>query len=300
MKNLLLCNHCGYVGPQAHYDENQYGHWCPCCNKFTITAPKYKNSIFNLYVTKKAKADMNKVVNYAFNKKLSPKRTHFTNGKLVDLLYAKMDKRRTTFVDVFCQDAQIGLAYLEKKAINHLVLNVNDRGVYALFHQILTDPQTLIKAIEEYEPKRENYFFYNRMAYRGYDDADMLQAAMACLVVDKLSFAGIANAESKANLNDRWNGKELVKRVKRIYEMRDQISLINDSPQTVIDNYYWYDDTTILIKAPQRFLENGISSQIEQLLESYPGGADVFITKMNEVKQIIPERFTINVSENIS
>ena len=50
-------------------------------------------------------------------------------------------KKKKTFVDVYCGGGSVGLSLLLSGVVEHLVMNDLDKGVYAFFHTVLTAPK---------------------------------------------------------------------------------------------------------------------------------------------------------------
>lgn len=294
---LLQCKHCNYIGKNNHFihDVFEKGYRCPSCNGINIRKEKFSNTIFKPYIEKDVEKKLSVKRNYAFSKQISLFRYTPQKYTLINELYTIMDKQRPTFVEPFCKKGSIGLALLEKDAVQNIIINTTDRGEYALYQLCINDPMELINAINDFEPKRENYFYYRRVIERGYDDVDNVTAAMASLIVSRLAKSGIGKVDSKSNLLNYWNPKELEKNILLIQTMADRITVLNQEPMAVIDQYYWDSNATLFVTQPSNEkAKEEIKFVLDTLLSSHLGEADVIVAeKIVDEKQIllVPNRY---------
>ena len=232
---------------------------------------------------------------FKFKKQVSPLRYPGGKSKVLDLLASYLSEEKKTFVDVYCGGGSVGLSLLLSGVVEHLVMNDLDKGVYAFFHTVLTAPEALIQKIRTVVPDRELFFYYQEMVKKDYDEFPELERAFGFLVVNRLAFSGIWNANPTSNLLQRWNPKVLEKRIWDIWEKREQITLLNEDALKVIEEYYWDETCTLFIDPPyyvawdkklyhhcyQEEEHQKLADLLNTLVCGMPAHADILVTYDN-------------------
>lgn len=248
-------------------------------------------------------------------KQVSPLRYPGGKSKVLDLLSLYLHEDKKTFIDVYCGGGSVGLSLLLSGMVDHLVMNDLDKGVYALFHVILTSPKELIAKIRSVTPDRELFFRYQQMIKNNYEGYSKLERAFGFLVVNRLAFSGIWNANPTSNLLQRWNPKVLEKRIWNIWEKREQITLLNEDALKVIEEYYWDETCTLFIDPPyyvawekkmykhcyQEEEHQKLADLLNTLVCGMPAHADILVTYDNHpfIAKLYQEAGVANV-ETIS
>lgn len=228
-------------------------------------------------------------------KQVSPLRYPGGKSKVLDLLSLYLHEDKKTFIDVYCGGGSVGLSLLLSGMVDHLVMNDLDKGVYALFHVILTSPKELIAKIRSVTPDRELFFRYQQMIKNNYEGYSELECAFGFLLVNRLAFSGIWNANPTSNLLQRWNPKVLEKRIWNIWEKREQITLLNEDALKVIEEYYWDESCTLFIDPPyyvawdkklyhhcyQEEEHQKLADLLNTLVCGMPAHADILVTYDN-------------------
>lgn len=246
---------------------------------------------------------------------MSPLRYPGGKSKVLDLLASYLSEEKKTFVDVYCGGGSVGLSLLLSGVVEHLVMNDLDKGVYAFFHTVLTAPETLIQKIRTVVPDRELFFYYQEMVKKNYEGFPELERAFGFLVVNRLAFSGIWNANPTSNLLQRWNPKVLEKRIWNIWEKREQITLLNEDALKVIEEYYWDETCTLFIDPPyyvawdkklyhhcyQEEEHQKLADLLNTLVCGMPAHADILVTYDNHpfIAKLYQEAGVANV-ETIS
>lgn len=248
-------------------------------------------------------------------KQVSPLRYPGGKSKVLDLLSLYLHEDKKTFIDVYCGGGSVGLSLLLSGMVDHLVMNDLDKGVYALFHVILTSPKELIAKIRSVTPDRELFFRYQQMIKNNYEGYSELECAFGFLLVNRLAFSGIWNANPTSNLLQRWNPKVLEKRIWNIWEKREQITLLNEDALKVIEEYYWDETCTLFIDPPyyvawdkklyhhcyQEEEHQKLADLLNTLVCGMPAHADILVTYDNHpfIAKLYQEAGVANV-ETIS
>ena len=295
-----ICSYCGLSSDNLEdFEEdfqNHQGFWCPDCDGFTYFDGKADKRSYMVLLENKENKEATKVhPRFKLKKQVSPLRYPGGKSKVLDLLASYLSEEKKTFVDVYCGGGSVGLSLLLSGVVEHLVMNDLDKGIYAFFHTILTAPEALNQKIRTVVPDRELFFHYQYMVKKNYEGFPELERAFGFLVVNRLAFSGIWNANPTSNLLQRWNPKVLEKRIWNIWEKREQITLLNEDALKVIEEYYWDETCTLFIDPPyyvawdkklyhhcyQEEEHQKLADLLNTLVCGMPAHADILVTYDN-------------------
>lgn len=320
--NLLKCQFCGYLADIEEFDLDnlKQGYWCNVCDGYSYFSNKnsQKHKFTLILEGKSNVGNINVKPSLRLNKRLSPLRYPGGKSKLSDYLYSKLQESKTDiFVEAFAGGASVGLSLLNAGVIKHLVVNDLDFGIYSLFYTIKESPNLLINKLKKYTPTHEDYFKFQETILTNYRNKDLLEAAWCLLVVNRLAFSGICRANpiggKNGSLHDftqRWNPDELIKRILKINQMKDNMTVLNIDACELIEEMYWYPSTTILVDPP--YYKKGkqlynfyyrdedhikLSLLLDCLYQGCPG-ADIILTYDND--KFIERLYQYPDIENIS
>jgi DNA adenine methylase len=300
----LKCNYCGYKSNLEDFDLDEYdqGFWCPDCDAYNYFSNITHRHKFSLILEGLSGKDLhNYKSRIKLDKRISPLRYPGGKSKIAEYIYTKINfESIDTFVEPFAGGASVGLALLQSRVINKLVLNDLDYGVFSLFKIITEDPELLIKRILACVPTHKDYFNAQKIIMNNYKGSNNLQAAWAMLVVNRLAYSGIVKANplggkngSQAKLLQRWNQKDLIKRIFKINSMGEKIQILNIDACSLIEKLYWDSAATIFIDPPyykkgqqlyQYYYKESDHIHLAWLLDSlFTGcpGADIILTYDN-------------------
>lgn len=300
MRNQYTCSHCSFSSDSLEDFEEDFQYhqefWCPYCDGFTYYDEKKDRRSYTVLLEDKENTEIRKIRSKNHLKKqVSPLRYPGGKSKILDLLSTYLHEEKKTFVDVYCGGGSVGLSLLLSGIVEHLVMNDLDKGVYALFYVILTAPEMLIEKIKTITPDRNLFFEYQQMIKKNYEGYSKLERAFGFLVVNRLAFSGIWNANPTSNLLQRWNPKVLEKRIWNIWEKREQITLLNEDALKVIEEYYWDETCTLFIDPPyyvawekklykhcyQEEEHRQLAELLNSLVSGMPAHADILVTYDN-------------------
>lgn len=267
----MICKICGFNNGSLNlieeYDSIDSGFWCYGCNGYNYFNEQDDTRIFKLILEDKGKKDDTRIEKskIKFNKRLSPLRYPGGKSKLIEFLYMKMQGLEVnTFVEVFSGGASVGLALLEAKIINKLVINDKDYGIYSLFKTIIENPQHLINKIMHTNLSHDDFFNAQDIIKNNYTNTTLEESAWSFLVANRLAYSGICKANplggKKGSLDallSRWNKDSLISRIKKIHALKDKIVVLNLDANDVIEEYYWDDSNFLFIDPP--YLNKGPS-----------------------------------------
>ncbi|MCM3716596.1 DNA adenine methylase [Alkalihalobacillus oceani] len=264
MESKLTCRFCGLVA--AANDENAFqldrlarGFWCEECDGFSYLPNVALQHRFTV-IFEDPQADKPFVEKppLPLLKRLSVLRYPGGKSKVIDYLYSHLQLARTkTLVSPYTGGGSFELAMLHAGAIEHLHLNDLDTGVFALWYLMKHYPDELIQRLEIFRPTHQDFFQAQALIKDHYHGADLVDAAWAALIVNRLAYSGIAKANplggrhgSHAQLLQRWNPADLIRRIKRIHAMSDRITITNEDAYELIEEAYWDQQSTIFIDPP--------------------------------------------------
>ena len=301
---IITCPICHTTGPMDQFDScsNGMGVWCPVCESFIWNNPddnhQHNTLILEQKTSSAAAKEVKNIIPYKLNKRLSPLRYPGGKSKLIDYLFTKLQTCKCdTFVEVFAGGCSFGLALLDAGIINHLVINDKDENLITFWNEVVNNPETLITKLQTIHPTMDDYIQAKKLL-NGKAPVSPTELAWAYLLVNRLSYSGIHKAGCQGGKNAtinallaRYNPNRLIEQIKRISEMKNKITILNQDYINCIENYYWDDKTTLFIDPP--YYEKGkqlytnyftkedhctLAELITNLTLEFPDTADILIT----------------------
>lgn len=280
-------------------DNHNRGFWCEICDGFTYFEESQNQHRFTLILEDKGIAPFTPPkMDIKLNKRLSPYRYPGGKSKMIDYLFTHLQKAKTQkLVSPFTGGGSFELAMLEAGIVQELHLNDLDTGVFSLWWLIKHMPYELIERIRSVKPNHKDYFTAQKIIQSDYTGVDMIEAAWASLLVNRLAYSGIVKANpmggkrgKQEKLLARWNPTELIKRIEKIHAMSDNIEITQENAVELIEEVYWQDQATIFIDPP--YVQKGeklyhcfytekdhreLAFLLDSLYKGYPG-ADMLVT----------------------
>ena len=297
--NRTLCSYCGceYIAGETDTAANGAGFWCEECDAFNYFSSIAEDARhrFELNLEQVSNAERVSSVGAKLKLHVSPLRYPGGKTKVIPYAFARLNPTKTDlWVEPFAGGASVGLSLLEAGVINHLRLNDLDYGVYSLFKCTFTDPQPLLDKINTITPTREMFFTAQSRILNNHNYASLQDAAWDMLVVNRLSFSGIAKAHplggkngSQTALLSRWNPETLTKRIELLRPLGGRVEVTNMDALEVIEECYWNEQATLFIDPPyvqkgsrlyNKFYESNDHQELGNLLDSLYStcpGADI-------------------------
>jgi len=255
----LTCQFCGNTDLEdIQIDKYDRGFWCEVCDGFTYFS-HVKNRHHFVLILEKNHIQQPKVKGpIRFNKRLSPFRYPGGKSKIIDYLYLHLKNLNAKkLVSPFTGGGSFELAMLDAGIVEHLHLNDLDTGIFSFWWVVKYMPFALIERLRSITPSHDDFFKAQEIIKNDYINVDIVDAAWASLLVNRLAYSGIAKANplggkngSKKALLSRWNPVELEKRIKRIHELSDRITVTQENALELIEEEYWDEEATIFIDPP--------------------------------------------------
>ncbi len=260
---MLTCKNCSTSGTadSDDFQLDQYGKgfWCETCDRYNYFEQEKSRHCFTLILeNKRSSKTVVPVQKQKFNKRLSPYRYPGGKSKIINYLYLHLQQSKSKkLVSPFTGGGSFELAMLEEGVVDSLHLNDLDTGVFSLWWTIKHIPYEIIDRIKNITPTKKDYFKAQSIIKDDYLGVNMIDAAWASLLVNRLAFSGIYKANplggkhgKKEQLLSRWNPSELIKRIDKIHSLSDKIEVTQENAVTLIEEAYWQDEATIFIDPP--------------------------------------------------
>lgn len=258
---MLTCQFCDYTFKEDtfQFDANNKGFWCDDCDSFTYFNTETNRHRFTLVLEdKEATNTCFNPIPLKLNKRISPFRYPGGKSKVSNYLYTHLQEVKSKkLISPFTGGGSFELAMLEAGVIERLHLNDLDTGIYSFWWLVKHMPDELIHRIKTMRITHKDYFKAQAIIKSDYVGVDMIEAAWAILLVNRLAFSGISKANPLGGRNgkitdllSRWNPNELIKRINKIHAMSERITVTQLNAVELIEEAYWEDDSTIFIDPP--------------------------------------------------
>lgn len=300
---MLTCRFCGLTGTpddgDFQLDKYNKGFWCEACDGFNYFEHVKNRHRFVLILEYQSANSQPKVkVPIRFNKRLSPFRYPGGKSKLIDYLYLHLNYSKTKkLVSPFTGGGSFELAMLDAGVVEHLHLNDLDTGIFSFWWVVKHMPFALIERLQTITPTHKDFFEAQSIIKEDYRGVDVVEAAWASLLVNRLAYSGIYKANplggkkgTRKALLSRWNPIELEKRIMHIHQLSERITVTQENALELIEEAYWDGESTIFIDPP--YFEKGkdlyhcyytekdhieLSHLLDSLYHGCPG-ADIIVT----------------------
>lgn len=145
-----------------------------------------------------------------------------------------------TYVEIYAGGASIALSLLIENYVSKVIINDNDKSIYALWHSILYYPRALCNlinktplTIDSWREQKE--IQKNKEKYDLNKKQDILKLGFSTLFLNRTNRSGIINAgvigglnqNGKWKIDSRFNKENLIEKIKLISKYRNKIRLYN-------------------------------------------------------------------------
>jgi len=156
-------------------------------------------------------------------------------------LVSENDLHEGTYVEIYAGGASIALSLLIDNYVSKIIINDNDRSIYALWYSILHYPEELCDLIEN-TPVTIEMWKKQKEIQKTKHDCDLLQLGFSTLFLNRTNRSGIISAGVIGGLRQdgiwkmdaRYNKQKLIKKIKLISEYKNKIKLYNYDAVTLI------------------------------------------------------------------
>lgn len=175
----------------------------------------------------------------------SPLRYPGGKGKLAPFIQSVFRDNRLTgghYAEPYAGGASIALSLLFGEYATHIHINDLDRSIFAFWHSVLNETETVCRWVQD---KRVTIAEWKRQ--RGIqqhkDKASLLELGFSTFFLNRTNRSGIIASGGMIGGNDqsgrwkidaRYNAPDLIRRIERIAEYRDRISIYNEDAEVFL------------------------------------------------------------------
>ncbi|MCK5624776.1 DNA adenine methylase [Candidatus Pacearchaeota archaeon] len=145
-----------------------------------------------------------------------------------------------TYVEIYAGGASIALSLLMEDYVSKIIINDNDKSIYALWHSILNQPVKLCNLIKKTPLNIETWRMQkeiqkNKNKYDLNKKRDLLILGFSTFFLNRTNRSGIINAgvigglkqDGDWKMDVRFNRETLISKIKLISKYKKQIELYN-------------------------------------------------------------------------
>ena len=181
----------------------------------------------------------------------SPLRYPGGKTKIAPLVSAIMEKaeiKNGIYIEPFAGGGGVALSLLLSNKVKHIVINDMDITIYAFWYSILNHTDEFIDLIKKTQVSIEEWH-NQKEVFLNKDSSNLLELGFATFFLNRTNRSGILKAGPIGGYNQtgnylidaRFNKQNLIKRIERIGQYKDRISLFNleikDFMKTVLPKY---------------------------------------------------------------
>jgi DNA adenine methylase len=151
----------------------------------------------------------------------------------------------TSYVEPFFGSGAIGFRLLDNNLINNIWINDLDNGIASIWNTILYDKDSLIRIINNYEPKVEDFYNFKEklLSKNNCTSWTDLEYAFMKIAIHQMSFSGLGSmagspiggknqlgkdgSPKKYTVDCRWSPKTLEKNINRCYEYLSKSNILH-------------------------------------------------------------------------
>lgn len=146
------------------------------------------------------------------------------------------------YVEPYSGGAAVALFLLLEGFVNRVTINDSDRSIYAFWHSVLNQTDDLCDLIKKV-PVTIDEWRNQREIQMNKDDVDLIKLGFSTFFLNRTNRSGIIKGGAiggydqtgKYKLDCRFNKEDLVKRIRRIADYREKISLYNVDALNLVD-----------------------------------------------------------------
>ncbi|MCD8102304.1 MAG: DNA adenine methylase [Alistipes sp.] len=146
------------------------------------------------------------------------------------------------YAEPYAGGAGLALRLLFEEYVNKIFINDFDPSIYAFWHTVLNENERFCKWIEEVDISIENWKKYKNIQNK-INETTSFELAKSTFFLNRTNISGVIkggviggqNQSGKYKINARFNKKELILKLKKIYSLRDRIIISNEDGINFVD-----------------------------------------------------------------
>lgn len=207
------------------------------------------------------------------------------------------------YVEPYCGGASVALFLLFEGFVKKITINDKDKSIFAFWHSVLNKTEELCNMIESVELNITEWQ-KQRIVQLNKKRVDLLTLGFSTFYLNRTNRSGIINAGVMGGINQdgnylmdcRFNRDELISRIKRIAERKNQIKLYNLDAIKLIDRIQknkqkdktiFYFDPPYYLKANSLYMNHYKDSNHKEVGEKIKSIQDIkWIVSYDNVPEI--------------
>ena len=149
------------------------------------------------------------------------------------------------YVEPYAGGASIALSLLIEGYVSKVIINDLDRSIYAFWYSVLFRTKDLCDLIKK-TPVNIKTWKIQKKIQKKKDKENLLKLGFSTFFLNRTNRSGIINAGAIGGLNQkgfwkinaRYNKKDLIERIKRISDYKNQIEVCNDDAITLLKRMF--------------------------------------------------------------
>jgi len=180
----------------------------------------------------------------------SPLRYPGGKGKLfkkIKLLLELTKQNEIVYVEPYAGGAGLALELLFKNVVSRIILNDYDIAIYAFWYSVLNNKDQLVSLIEETPICMDEWYRQKEIQDNKYKYSErLLELGFSTFYLNRTNRSGIIkggviggkNQDQVYKMDCRFNKRNLIDRINRIYAKKDLITISNFKTEELIANQY--------------------------------------------------------------
>lgn len=169
-----------------------------------------------------------------------------------------------TYVEPFAGGAGVALRLLLENIVDRIMINDFDRSIYAFWNLVLNDTDWLCRKINDVNVTMEEYYIQREIQSRK-EEIDIRELGFSTFFLNRTNRSGIIKAgpiggysqQGNYLLDCRFTKKNLIHRVEKIAEHREQIQVFNNDAIEFLHSDIWYIDQEYFVFFDPPYFEKG-------------------------------------------
>lgn len=180
------------------------------------------------------------------NKHVSPLRYPGGKLKVVDYIKQVLEENNMCgghYIEPYAGGASVALSLLHSESVHSIHINDIDLSIYAFWHCVLYNTEDLCRLIADTPVTMTQWYRQSEVQKRKSDNAtSLLELGFSTFFLNRTNRSGILNAgviggkhqTGKYRIDARYNKEDLIKRIERIADYAERITLTNEDAVQLI------------------------------------------------------------------
>lgn len=168
-----------------------------------------------------------------------------------------------TYVEPYVGGGSVALYLLFKGIASHIIINDKDRSIYAFWHSIINHPEDFCRLVAD-TPVTMETWYRQQDIQKNKENIDLLSLGFSTFFLNRTNRSGIIKGgviggkqqSGKYLMDVRYRSGELIKRIEKIANHANQISLYNlDAIELILKLKESLDENTLFYFDPPYYVK---------------------------------------------